>query len=82
MAVLKNGESQDSFNDTVNSLYNELRKIGVNLNQIAALANSGRLPQAEIEIRNMLGVYNVVMVQLQAFLEKPLVNARIIEESG
>ena len=70
------------FDEILNTLYKELRKIGVNLNQVAALANSGRLPQAEIEIYNMLKIYNGVMTSLKAFLDKPLIHAEILESRG
>ena len=71
-----------NFDKDLNALYKELRKIGVNLNQIAALANSGRLPEAEREIHNMLSYYNSVMGSLKAFLDKPLINAEISEGGG
>jgi len=67
------------FNETMNNLYRELRKIGVNLNQISMLANSGRLPEAEREIWNMKSYYNSVMKSLKSFLDKPLINAEILE---
>jgi len=67
------------FNETMNDLYRELRKIGVNLNQVAMLANSGRLPEAEREIWNMKSYYNSVMKSLKLFLDKPLINAEILE---
>jgi len=67
------------FNETMNDLYRELRKIGVNLNQISMLANSGRLPEAEREIWNMRSYYNSVMKSLKSFLDKPLINAEILE---
>ena len=67
------------FNETMDDLYRELRKIGVNLNQVAMLANSGRLPEAEREIWNMKSYYNSVMKSLKLFLDKPLINAEILE---
>ena len=67
------------FNENMNDLYRELRKIGVNLNQISMLANSGRLPEAEREIWNMKSYYNSVMKSLKSFLDKPLINAEILE---
>jgi len=59
------------FSQAINSLYSELRKIGVNLNQIALLANSGYLQQAENEIASMHKSYTEVMERLKAFLDKP-----------
>ncbi|MCL2072201.1 MAG: MobC family plasmid mobilization relaxosome protein [Oscillospiraceae bacterium] len=71
-----------NFNETANELYRELRKIGVNLNQIAMLANSGRLPEAERGIWNMLNAYYGVMESLKLSLDKPLINAEILEIRG
>lgn len=68
-----------SFDKEVGSLYLELRKIGVNLNQIAMLANGGFLPNAENQIKNMSAVYNSTFFALKSFLEKPLINAYIID---
>ena len=67
------------FNETLNLLYSELRKIGVNLNQIAYYANAGYFPQAEQEIRMIYPHYADVMRKLKDFLDRPLVNAEIIE---
>ena len=67
------------FNAEVQEIYHELRKIGVNLNQIATHANSGYFPQAEMEIKQIYPLYESVMLSLKAFLEKPLINARITE---
>jgi len=65
------------FTEEVHEIYRELRKIGVNLNQIAAHANSGYFPQAEQEIRNIYPHYESVIVALKSFLEKPLINAKL-----
>ena len=65
------------FNKTAAQLYSELRKIGVNINQIAYLANAGFIPKAELEILNISALYSDVMTRLKEFLERPLVNARI-----
>ena len=65
------------FTDEIHEIYRELRKIGVNLNQIAAHANSGYFPQAEQEIKQIYPLYDFVMSQLKSFLEKPLINAKI-----
>jgi hypothetical protein len=70
------------FSEVIAELCKELRKIGVNLNQIAVYANSGYFPQAEQEIKNIYPQYSAVMEKLKAFLECPLINARIIESEG
>ena len=67
------------FNTEIQEIYHELRKIGVNLNQIAAYANSGYFPQAELEIKQIYPLYESVMSALKSFLEKPLINAKISE---
>lgn len=68
------------FNDTIKIVFNELRKIGVNLNQIAYLANIGRDYEFKSELARMSEAYFSVMDRLKNFLEKPLVNAYIIDE--
>ena len=68
------------FNDTIKIVFNELRKIGVNLNQIAYLANIGRDYEFKSELARMSEAYFSVMDRLKSFLEKPLVNAYIIDE--
>lgn len=70
------------FNDTIDLLYKELRRIGVNLNQLAYLANSGRLQEAVFGLNRMQEEYISVMDRLVMFLEKPLVNAHIIDEQN
>ena len=70
-----------SFDEELKILYKELRKIGVNLNQIAAPANSGRLPESERKIWNMREKYNSVMLSIKAFLDKPLLNVKVSEEA-
>jgi len=70
------------FSEVLNTLCRELRKIGVNLNQIAAYANSGYFPQAEQELRNIYPQFSAVMEKLKAFLDNPLINARISESEG
>ena len=67
------------FSEVIAELHKDLRKIGVNLNQIAAYANSGYFPQAEQEIRNIYPLYESVMLSLKNFLDRPLINARMIE---
>lgn len=68
------------FNEALKILYNELRRIGVNLNQIAYIANIGRDYEFKSELYRMSEAYFSVMDRLKCFLEKPLVNAYIIEE--
>jgi len=68
-----------SFSQEVEILYGELRKIGVNLNQIAYYTNSGFTRQAEQLITEMTTTYGAVMLQLKRFLERPLINATIVE---
>lgn len=68
------------FNDTIKIVFNELRKIGVNLNQIAYLANIGRDYEFKSELARMSQAYYEVIDRLKGFLEKPLVNAYIINE--
>lgn len=68
------------FNDTIKIMFNELRKIGVNLNQIAYLANIGRDYEFKSELARMSEAYFSVMDRLKSFLEKPLVNAYIVDE--
>ena len=69
------------FNANIHEIHRDLRKVGVNLNQIAAYANSGYFPQAELEIRQIFTIYESVMLSLKSFLEKPLINAKITEVS-
>jgi hypothetical protein len=71
-----------NFNALAADIYLELRKIGTNLNQIAYHANAGKLPLAESQIRDIHSHYSEVMVRLKDFLERPLINARIFENSG
>jgi hypothetical protein len=67
------------FSEVTLALHKDLRKIGVNLNQIAAYSNSGYFPQAEQEIRIIYNRYCDVMKRLKSFLDRPLINAKIIE---
>jgi len=66
------------FSQAVNILYRELRKIGVNLNQIAYHSNSGYTWQTQQKIMEMSEDYGAVMLRLKQFLEQPLINAIII----
>ena len=68
------------FNDTIKILFNELRRIGVNLNQIAYLANIGRDYEFKSELARMTQAYYDVIDRLKGFLERPIVNAYIINE--
>lgn len=68
------------FNEALKILYKELRRIGVNLNQIAYLANIGRDYEFKSELYRMSEAYFSVMYRLKSFLEKPLVNAYVIDE--
>jgi ATP-dependent helicase/DNAse subunit B len=67
------------FTEQVHEIYHELRKLGVNLNQIATHANSGYFPQAESEIKDIFPLYESVMTALKSFLEKPLINAKFTD---
>ena len=69
------------FNAAIHEIHRDLRKVGVNLNQIAAHANSGYFPQAEQEIKQIFSLYESVMLSLKSFLEKPLINAIITDVS-
>jgi len=70
------------FTSELSELYKELRKIGININQIAAHANSGYFPQAEQEIKSIYSLYDSVMSELKSFLEKPMINAKITKVQG
>jgi hypothetical protein len=71
-----------SFDESIRIINSELRKIGVNLNQIAYYANSGYFPQAEQEIKNIFPLYAAIMTRLKEFLDRPLINARIVDKNG
>ena len=60
-------------------LCGELRKIGVNLNQIAYLVNIGRHTEAEGEILRMRTAYFKIFDKVRTFLDKP--NVKVEEES-
>ena len=62
------------FTDDVKCLCNELRKIGVNLNQIAYLVNIGRHTEAEGEILRMRTAYFNIFNKVSGFLDKPSVH--------
>lgn len=67
------------FTDDVKCLCSELRKIGVNLNQIAYLVNIGRHTEAEGEILRMRTAYFNIFDKVSRFLDKPSVSVE--EES-
>lgn len=67
------------FTDDVKQLCGELRKIGVNLNQIAYLVNIGRHTEAEGEILRMRTAYFKIFDKVRTFLDKP--NVKVEEES-
>lgn len=67
------------FADDLKRLCGELRKIGVNLNQISYLINIGRHNEAEEEILRMRRAYFDIFDKVDSFLDKPSVH--IEEES-
>ena len=81
MKLLKSAKIQVfQFSDTIKTLHSELRKIGVNLNQIAYLVNIGYDEQAWSELRQMSRQYEEVLDRLKHFLDAPLINVQIISE--
>lgn len=68
------------FGDSIKDLHYELRKIGVNINQIAYLVNIGRDVQAKYELHQIVQQYEETLDRLNHFLDAPLVNAQIISE--
>lgn len=81
LKLLKSSKIQVfQFSDTIKTLHGELRKIGVNLNQIAYLVNIGHDVQAKYELHQMSRQYEEVLDRLKHFLDAPLVNAQIISE--
>ena len=81
MKLLKSAKIQVfQFSDTIKALHSELRKIGVNLNQIAYLVNIGYDEQARSELHQMSRQYEEVLDRLKHFLDAPLINAQIISE--
>ena len=61
------------FDDDVKSIVHELRKIGVNLNQVAYLVNIMQDGKALKELRLMQDGFCTAMDRLSDFLDKPLV---------
>ena len=60
------------FDNEVKVIMHELRKIGVNLNQVAYLVNIMQDGQALKELRNMQASFCIAMDRLSKFLDKPL----------
>ena len=61
------------FDDEVREIMHELRKIGVNLNQVAYLVNIMQDGEALKELRRMQESFCNAMDRLSKFLDKPLV---------
>ena len=61
------------FDDEVKAIMHELRKIGVNLNQVAYLVNIMQDGEALRELHCMQKSFCTAMDKLSAFLDKPLV---------
>lgn len=68
------------FGESIKDLHYELRKIGVNINQIAYLVNIGHDVQAKYELHQITRQYEDTLDRLNHFLDAPLVNAQIITE--
>ena len=60
------------FDDEVKAIMHELRKIGVNLNQVAYLANTFQSDKAQTSLRYYQNSFCAAMDNLSAFLDKPL----------
>jgi hypothetical protein len=61
------------FDDEVKDIMHELRKTGVNLNQVAYLVNIMQDGEAIKELRRMQNSFCIAMDRLSKFLDKPLV---------
>ena len=61
------------FDNEVKAIVHELRKIGVNMNQVAYLVNIMQDGQALKELHNMQVSFCMAMNRLSKFLDKPLV---------
>ena len=61
------------FDDEVKGIIHELRKIGVNLNQVAYLVNIMQDGEALRELHKMQDGFCMTMDRLSRFLDKPLV---------
>ena len=60
------------FDDEIKAIIHELRKIGVNLNQVAYLANTFQSDKAQTALRYYQNSFCAAMDNLSAFLDKPL----------
>lgn len=60
------------FDEDVKPIIHELRKIGVNLNQVAYLANTFQSDKAQTALRYYQSSFCAAMDRLSAFLDKPL----------
>lgn len=81
LKLLKSAKIQVfQFGDSIKDLHYELRKIGVNINQIAYLVNIGCDVQAKYELHQITRQYEETLDRLNHFLDAPLVNAQIISE--
>lgn len=60
------------FDDEIKAIMHELRKIGVNLNQVAYLANTFQSDKAQTALRYYQSSFCATMDRLSAFLDKPL----------
>lgn len=81
LKLLKSSKIQVfQFGDSIKDLHYELRKIGVNINQIAYLVNIGRDVQAKYELHQIVQRYEKTLDRLNHFLDAPLVNTQIIAE--
>lgn len=61
------------FDNEVNAIIHELRKIGVNLNQVAYLVNIMQDGEALKELHRMQESFCMAMNRLSKFLDKPMV---------
>lgn len=61
------------FNNEVKAIMHELRRIGVNMNQVAYLVNIMQDGQALKELHHMQDSFCMAMNRLSKFLDKPLV---------
>lgn len=62
------------FDKEIKTIVHELRKIGVNLNQVAYLVNIMQDGEALIELHRMQDSFCTAMDRLSKFLDKPLVD--------
>lgn len=69
-----------NFDNELRDLLHELRKIGVNLNQVAYLVNIMQDGEALRKLHQMHNDFCKVMEKLSKFMDKPLVNAKIVED--